>query len=139
MAAPFLSTFTLFAEVIITAIILYVFYSGYKFNKFPKYLALFTLIYEFLFDMGYMVSRILTHNTATSHDSGLEITLAAFHGTFSLIMFVLLVIFLVIAWKNYSKGINYFRKHRKITLTFLILWLIAVLSGFTFYAVEYIF
>jgi len=139
MAAPFLSTFTLCAELVITVIILYVFYSGYKKNKFPKYLALFALTYEVLFNINYMVSRILTHTqSSSSPDTLFEIVYLAFHGTFSLIMFILLVVFIILAWKNYGKKINYFKEHKKVTMTFLILWLVSVLSGFAFYIIEYL-
>lgn len=137
MAAPLQSTLTLFAEIIITIIVLYVFYSGYRKNKFPRYLAAFAIGYEIVFNISYMVSRMLTHNVAASRDTGIEIALAAFHGTLSLMMFILLIVFFVFAWKNYSKGTNYFKKRKKITVLFLIFWLVSVLSGILFYIVEY--
>ena len=137
MAAPFQSTFTLFAEIIITCIVLYIFYSGYYKNRFSKWLAGFALGYEIIFNISYMVSRMITHSMAVSHDTAFEIALAAFHGTLSLIMFILLIVFLIFAWKNYSKGVNYFKEHRKMTILFLIFWLVSVLSGILFYLIEY--
>ena len=136
MAAPFLSTFTLFTELLITFIVLYIFYSGYKYNKFPFKLALFALIYEVSFNISYMVYRSFAHQEETLH-SAFYIGLAVFHGVFSLIMFIALIIFLVLAWINYKKKINFFKKYKFISFLFIILWLIAVFSGILFYFVAY--
>ena len=91
MTPPFLSTFTLFTEIIITAAILYVFYRGYKYNKFPFKVAFIALAYEILFNVSYMSFRALTHDDSnlTVPHSPLHTGLAIFHGTFSLIMFML--------------------------------------------------
>lgn len=134
--APIHSTITLFTEIIISVLVFYIFYSGYTRKKFPYGLALFVILYETLFNISYMVSRAA--NSGNSISSGFEIGLAIFHGTLSLIMFITLIVFLVLAWKNYKKGINYFKKHRKLTATFIVLWSLSVLSGILFYFFEYI-
>lgn len=136
MVAPFQSTFTLFAELVITGIVLYIFYAAYTRKRFPRGLVVFALAYEIVFNISYMVSRMITH-AASSHDTPFEIGLAAFHGTLSLVMFISLIAFLVVAWRNYARGINYFREHTKLTIVFLIFWLVSVLSGVLFYLVEY--
>jgi putative flippase GtrA len=135
---PWFSTFTLFTEAIVTVTILYVIYSGYAKNKFPVRVAAAALSYEILFNISYMASRLLTHEDSTQYpDSPFHIALAIFHGTFSLMMFVLLLVFMFFAWKGYGSGKNSFRIHRKLTVIFLISWLIAVCSGFLFYYEAY--
>ena len=135
---PWFSTFTLLTETIVTASILYIFYSAYFKNEFKFRLVSLTIGYEVLFNISYMAYRALTHiDSAARPDSAFHIALAAFHGIFSLLMFVLLLVFMLLAWRNYKQGINYFREHRKIVLVFLISWLIAVLSGYVFYYEAY--
>lgn len=136
MVIPFLSTFTLFTELLITSIVLYIFYSGYKYNKFPFKLALFALVYEVSFNINYRVFRAVTHQDETPH-SAFRIGLAIFHSSFSLIMFILLIVFLILAWINYKKGINFFKKYKALSFLFIILWLVAVFSGILFYFVAY--
>ena len=136
MAAPLFSTITLLTEIVVTASVLYAFYSGYVRNRFPYALVALTLAYETLFNVSYMTLRVATH-VEDGRDRPFEIALAAFHGTFSLLMFVGLIVFMAAAWRNYRKGVNYFRAHAKLTRTFIALWLVAIASGFAFYAVEY--
>ena len=135
---PWFSTFTLVTEAFVTASVLYILYSGYYKGKFPAKLTAATLLYETLFNISYMSYRAVSHVDSTAHpDSSFHIAIAIFHGTFSLLMFILLVIFMYFAWKNYKVGINFFQKFKKLTITFLIAWLIAVFSGFFFYYEAY--
>lgn len=135
--APLYSTFTLSTEIVITCIILYIFYSGYKKNKFPVKTTFFALTYETLFNVSYMATR------ATQHKQVLNkldpyIWLGALHGITSLAMFILLIVFMIIAWRKYKKGINFFKEHRIITFTFIFFWLLAIISGISFYFFEYL-
>ena len=135
---PWFSTFTLVTETLVTASLLYILYSGYYKNKFLTALTAVTLGYEVLFNISYMSYRALTHEDSTAHpDSTLHIILAAFHGTFSLLMVILLLVFMYFAWKNYKTGINFFAMRKKLTTTFLIAWLVAVISGYVFYYEAY--
>jgi heme A synthase len=135
---PWFSTFTLFTEIIVTSAILYVIYTGYVKNEFPGHVAAAALSYEILFNISYMASRLFTHEDSTQYpDSPFHVALAIFHGTFSLIMFVLLLVFMFFAWRGYRSGKNYFRIHKKLMVVFLISWMIAVLSGFLFYYEAY--
>ncbi|PIP60246.1 hypothetical protein COX00_04275 [Candidatus Uhrbacteria bacterium CG22_combo_CG10-13_8_21_14_all_47_17] len=136
MNAPLFSTFTLFTEILVTLAVLYAFYSGYARNRFPSLLVGITLLYETLFNISYMVFRSATHGSIAD-DTAFEIGLAAFHGILSLVMFVGLFVFMIVAWRHYRKGINYFRAHRALTGTFIVLWLLVVLSGLLFYVITY--
>lgn len=135
MHIPLYSTVTLLAEIGISAIIFYTFYRSYKFNKFPTKLAAFALLYEIIFNISYMATRLPNHTE--KKEIPWHVGLAIFHGTLSLIMFVALIVFFLLAWMNYRKGINYFKTHKYSTSIFLFLWTTSVLSGILFYFVEY--
>lgn len=135
MHAPLYSALTLGAEIVVSSIIFYSLYQGYKHNKFPTALAAFAIIYEILFNISYMVSRVPNH--IEKIEPPFHIALAIFHGTISLVMFLSLIIFFIFAWKNYRRGINFFSKHKVLTMTFLFFWSASVLSGILFYFVEY--
>jgi len=140
MEAPLFSTFTLFTELIVTAAIFYVFYRSYKYNSFPVKIAVFALGYEIAFNISYMTYRFFDHGLAeptTTEHGPFYIALAIFHGSFSLIMFIALIVFLLVAMKRYKQGINYFKKRKVLTGTFLGAWSMAVLSGVAFYFVAY--
>lgn len=135
---PWFSTFTLFTEAVVTVAVLNVIYSAYKSGNFKYRLAGAALLYETFFNISYMAYRALNHRDSQAHpDSNFHIGLAIFHGTFSLLMFLLLLIFMFYAWKGYRQNVNFFEKYKKLTLIFVIAWMIAVISGFTFYYEAY--
>jgi len=137
MTAPLFSTVTLATEIVVTTSVLYTFWSAYTRGRFPYVLTGITLAYEILFNVSYMVLRTATHGPITQ-DAPAEIALAAFHGIFSLLMLVGLVVYMTLAWRAYRKGVNYFRVHRRFTAVFIAMWLVAIASGFAFYALEYL-
>lgn len=136
--APFYSTFALFAEFVISAIIYYTIYLGYKKNIFHVKLVTFTLLYEIIFNISYMISRVSPDTKAGKVESSALISLAITHGILSLIMFIALIVFFVVAWKRYRQNVNYFKVHKNLTITFLIFWTLAVLSGALFYFMQYV-
>lgn len=136
MHAPLTSTITLIAELFISAIIYYTFYLGYKHNKFPIKLAAFALLYEIIFNISYMASRVGAQ-TESKFLPPAVILFAAVHGILSLLMFILLVIYFILAWKNYKKDTNYFKTHKVITILFFIFWTFSIASGIIFYFLDY--
>lgn len=135
---PWFSTFTLFTELLVTVSVLYIFYSGYKHGRLPYPLVAVTLAYEILFNISYMASRALGGKDSSKLAGKWQIGLAIFHGTFSLLMFLALLVFMGIAWIKYKKGINFFQLHKTFTKIFIVLWLMAVVSGFGFYYLAYL-
>lgn len=137
MHGPLFSTITLFTELLVTSVVYYTIYKGYKHNKFPSKLAFGALLYETFFNISYMATRVPAHAKAAKNEAGFVVLLAIIHGTLSLIMFVALVVFFIIAWRKYKKEINYFSQHKKLTFTFLFFWTFSILSGVLFYLIEY--
>lgn len=139
MTAPLYSTITLFAEIIVSSIIYYTIYQGYNRNKFPARLAGLALFYEIIFNITYMVSRTNVHIKEVKLEPPFVIGVAITHGVLSLIMFLSLIVFFIIAWKKYRSGINYFKIKKALTFAFLAFWSFSVVSGILFYLVEYVF
>lgn len=137
MHGPLLSTITLFTELIVSSAVYYTIFKGYKHNKFPTKIAFAALLYETVFNITYMFSRVPSHAKAAHATPLFLIILAVVHGVLSLIMFVALVLFFILAWKNYKKEKNYFLEHKKITFTFLFFWTFSIVSGILFYILEY--
>lgn len=132
---PWFSTFTVFTETIVTVGILYVFYQAYKYNRFRYALVATVLGYELLFNISYMAYRATVRTQETVEAN---VGLAIFHGTFSLLMFILLVVFMSVAWQKYKQGVNFFAVHKILTTIFLISWLVAIFSGYAFYYQDYL-
>lgn len=137
MNVPVISTITLFTELLVTVSILYIFISGYKHNKFHPKLLVVTLLYEIFININYMAHRVTDVKGNKLLPLWYEV-FGAFHGIFSLIMFITLVIFFMLAWFNFHKGINYFKKHTLFSKIFVTGWLISIISGIIFYVISYL-
>lgn len=135
MTVPFFSIFALVAEFCVTGIIFYVIWTAISNVRFNRKLAFGVLAYELVFNISYMVMKSLGDggNTSETVKSGTDIALAIFHGTFSLVMFISLVIFFVVASRHYAKGENFFVHHHRLTSVFLYAWGISVFSGALFF------
>lgn len=139
MIPPLLSTFTLATEILVTTAVLYVFYRGYRYNQFPKKVALFAISYETIFNITYMAHRAATHeleHPEATH-SPLHTGLAIFHGTLSLIMFLSLIIFFSTAYRRYKTGTNFFSLHPYLSGVFLFWWFLSIGSGVALYYIAY--
>lgn len=136
MNPPLISTVTLLTELLVTVSVLYIFISGYKYNKFHQKLLFATLLYEILININYMAHRVSDVKSNKLLPAWYK-AFGAFHGIFSLIMFITLVIFFSLAWFNFRKDVNYFRKHKLFSGLFVAGWMISIISGIIFYFVSY--
>jgi hypothetical protein len=128
MHIPILSTLTLCAEILITASIYFIIWKAYRTGVFLRWFAFGVLAYEVLFNISYMFSRELGERNAGALNP-YETALAIFHGTFSLLMFVTLIIFFLTAARAYKHGRNYFSQHRRLMIVFVCAWGFSILSG----------
>lgn len=135
MTAPFFSIFALTAEFCVTAVVFYVIWKAVAEVRFNRKLAFGVLAYEVIFNISYMVMRSIEHANEKG-DAGEKpgmVTLAIFHGIFSLVMFVALVVFFVVASRHYARGENFFVHHHRLTSVFLYAWSVSVFSGALFF------
>lgn len=140
MPIPFWSVFTLVAELIVTAIVYFVIWDAYTRGTFRRALAFGVLAYELIFNITYMTSRLLsgTHDGTAQIMTPYETGLAIFHGTFSLLMFIALIAFFLVAARRYARGEQFFREHRGLTITFSVAWGVSILSGVLFFISLYL-
>jgi len=120
--------------------VFYVIWTAIANVRFNRKLGFGVLAYEVIFNISYMVMRSLEHvseKPSVVEKPG-ETALAIFHGTFSLVMFIALVIFFIVADKHYAKGENFFVHHHRLTSVFLYSWSVSVLSGALFFARLYL-
>lgn len=132
MNPPLFSTITLVMELFVITLIFWIVYRGYAKNRFIPNLALFAVVYEILFNVGYMLYRTLAHPAQYALTPFLK-TLAASHGILSLVMMHALMLFFFKAARGYRQGVNYFAAWPKMTLLFLALWCLSLLSGLLLY------
>jgi len=132
---PLFSTLTLVTELFVTAGIFFVFAKAYRTAMFAGGVALAALTYEVLVNVSYMVYRTVTHGAGEiAHEHApIHIVIGATHGILSLVMLIALIVFLLVAWRHYRRGQNYFRQHRILTWMFLVLWTISIVSGIALY------
>jgi hypothetical protein len=134
---PLFSTITLITEIGVTLAILTVFYKSTKTGVFPKKLAFLTLAYEIIFNISYMTYSSIAREAHEKSVFTWKTGLAIFHGTLSLVMFVSLIVFFIVAYKAYKKGENYFQVHKLLTRFFLFFWFTSIISGTVLYFAEY--
>jgi len=140
MFAPLLSIATLAAELIVTSLVYFIIVDAYRRGTFRTWLAVGVLAYEVLFNISYMLSRLVAGTDAghaeitTPYETGLAI----FHGTFSLVMFLALVAFFIAAARGYARGANFFRDHARLTVAFSVAWAVSILSGILFFVALYL-
>lgn len=140
MDIPIWSIVTLCTELVVSTLVYFIIYQGYARGRFHRALAFLVLAYELLFNISYMASRLIagTDAGAAQITTPYETALAIFHGTFSLLMFVTLVVFFLFAASRYKRGENFFRTHPKLTATFCTAWAVSVLSGVVFFIALYL-
>ena len=98
------------------------------------------LVYEILFNITYMLSRVLRHLPEHPHEhhEPLVLVVAIFHGIFSPIMFAALLAFFIRAAVVYGRGDNFFKNHPILTAIFIGAWTLSIFSGVLFFFLLYI-
>jgi hypothetical protein len=137
MHIPLWSVVTLCTELIVTISVYFIIWKAYRTGVFLRLFAFTVLVYEVLFNISYMLGREIGGQSTIVY-SPYTTALAIFHGTFSLVMFLALVVFFLAAARAYKRGENYFLTHRRLTLTFVVAWGVSILSGITFFVSLYL-
>ncbi len=135
---PFWSIVTLCTELVVTASVYFIVWKAYRTGIFLRLFAFVVLGYELLFNVSYMLSREAAGQASVVYKP-YETALAIFHGIFSLVMFIALVTFFLVAARAYKRGENYFLLHKRLTMTFIIAWSVSILSGIALFVSLYIF
>lgn len=132
---PF-SHFSAASELFVTAGVFYFFYQAVRHDRFRWGFIAILLAFETLVNITYMSSRIV-QSGPTSDRPAWATWLLAGHGTLSLLMFLGLIAFVMLAFRHARvEKENYFRERMAPTWVFLALWTVSVLSGEALYVLQ---
>lgn len=138
MAAPAFSVFSAVSELFVTAGVLVVIRRNATRRDFPLVLFLGVALFEALVNVLYMANR------ASQAASGVHVVSpalrAAFaaHGMLSLLAYLVFVVLGVLAWQEQRAGRYFFAERPGLTWTFVIVWLVSVISGEIIFAARYL-
>lgn len=140
MNAPAFSTFSAVAELFVTAGVFYIVLHNRAQKGFAWALATALIVFEFSVNMMYMIFRMreVSGGDEAAHTVGSQMALfMAGHGMLSLLVFMLLVVYSYLAFVAWRRGRYYFHERPGITWSFLGLWTLSVVSGWSLYFINY--
>lgn len=137
-AIPAYSVFSASSELLVTAAVFYVLWRAYARDDFRKGLLVVVLSFEALVNISYMAYRIVSPATPAEDMPGWLTATAALHGILSLAMFLALLFFAAMAWRDDARGENFFREHKGTTWGFVGLWTLSIVSGEFLFVATYL-
>lgn len=127
MSAEFAKAFFIIGTLVVTGITGY----GYFKNKFCPKITLLTVLVLITYMTSFLLYRYMTgHIGEEAVTEPYYVLLASVHGTISLIAVAQACIMFTAARSAFARGENYFLAHKKLSLLLVILWPLALLSGF---------
>jgi hypothetical protein len=138
MSVPAFSVFSAVSELFVTAGVLYVVWANWNRRLFRGLLFLGLALFEALVNVLYMANRAASASTGSVPIStGMKIFFAA-HGMLSLLAYVAFVILGALAFQEQKAGRWFFREHRVLTATFLVIWMVSITSGEAIFILRYL-
>lgn len=136
---PLFSTFSAVTELLVTGAVVWFFYQALKKGQYRWGIITAALVYETLFNITYMVSRLTAHTSSAEVERpDWYIGFVAFHGTLSLVMFLGLIALVVWAYERRKQGMaDPLGTHRGLSWTFLALWFVSILTGELIYIMQW--
>jgi hypothetical protein len=125
------STFSAIAEIFVTIGVLTVIIQNAKGRAFNGRLALGLILFEFLVNMLYMISR-MDHHSSIDYPTWFKV-LAAVHGSLSLLVFIAFAVYAAVAYSDSKKGRFFFKEHPIQKNIFIFFWMVSVISGEVMY------
>ena len=138
MSIPAFSLFSAISELFVTAGVLYVVWRNWRRQPFPGPLFLGVVLFEAFVNVLYMANR--ASQAASGADpisQGMKL-FYALHGTLSLLAFVVFVILGVFAYQDQKMNRWFFRDHPAITWSFLLVWMVSIVSGEAIFVMRYL-
>ena len=127
MSAEFAKAFFIIGTIMVMGITGY----GYFKNKFCPKITLVTVLVFITYMTSFLMYRYTTgHMSEDVMTEPYYILIASMHGTISLVAVAQACIMFTAARSAFARGENYFVAHKKLSLMLVILWPLALLSGF---------
>lgn len=137
MSVAAFSHFSAASELLVTAGVFYFFWRALRHNDFRWTLVWTVIAFETLFNITYMAGRFAAHEPVAGKTPSWATALFIAHGTLSLVMFVGLVAFVLVAFRHERVDrTNLFRARLATTWTFLTLWTLSVATGEALYVLQ---
>ncbi len=138
MHIPPFSIFSAISELLVTAGVLYVILRNRSARRFSFPIFLTVVLFEGLVNVLYMSQRASQASSgAAPMAPGLRLFFAL-HGVVSLLAFIVFVILGVFAHQDQKRGVYFFRDRPGVTWTFLVVWIVSIVSGEAIFAVRYL-
>ena len=133
---PLFSTFSAATELVVTAAVFWFFFQAMRRASYRWGVITVAIVYETIFNITYMVSRLVTHEEGVTHEHAAWVTwFVGVHGALSLLMFVGLIGYVAWAYRRVRAGDPHpITSHPRLAWTFLVLWTLSILSGEAIYA-----
>jgi uncharacterized membrane protein YozB (DUF420 family) len=138
MHIPAFSIFSALSELVVTAGVLYIIRRNWTGRTFALWVFLAVALFEALVNVMYMAHRSAQVATAAEPiPPGLRLFFAL-HGMLSLLAYLVFVILGVLAYQEQRSGRFWFRDRPAVTWTFVVVWLVSVISGEVIFTVRYL-
>ncbi len=135
---PPFSLFSAISELLVTAGVLYVIRRNWTRRHFPLSLFLTVALFEALVNVMYMATRSAqAASGAQPLAPGMRLFFAA-HGMLSLLAYLVFVILGVFAYQDQQQGRYFFRDRPAMTWSFIVAWLVSVISGEVLFVLRYL-
>lgn len=134
---PAFSIFAALAELVVTAIVFYCIISHGRRKPFRFKLLGLAILFEALVNVSYMVTRFIGPGSPVHLSSQMKLFATA-HGTFSMLIFIVLIILFFLASSSAKLEQNFFQDHKLLTCVFLVLWGVSVASDEMMFALVYL-
>lgn len=138
MDIPAFSIFSALSEVVVTVIVLYAILGNMRGGALRWKLLGAVLAFELCVNVVYMAIRAAHADSDSSIAGAMKLFLAA-HGILSLLMFAGLIVLYLLAVVDEKMGRpTWFRRHAAMSWTFLVFWMVSVLSGEAIFVWRYL-
>lgn len=138
MGIPAFSLFSAISELFVTAGVLWILRRNWTRRRFALSVFLGVALFEALVNVLYMANRASQAATgAHPLPTAMKIGFAA-HGILSLLAYLVFVLLGVFAWQDQKENRFFFRERPGLTWTFLVVWLVSIVSGEAIFVLRYL-
>ncbi len=141
MSIPAFSLFSAISELLVTAGVLFVVRRNWTRRHFPFAIFLSVALFEGLVNVMYMAGRAseasAAHAASAALPVGMKIGFAA-HGLLSLFAYLVFVVLGTLAHQAQEQGRWFFRERPALTWSFLVVWMVSIVSGEVIFALRYL-
>lgn len=141
MHIPAFSVFSAVSELFVTAGVLFVVWRNWTRRRFPFAVFLAVALFEGLVNVMYMAGRASEASAAHAAAPALPVAMRigfAVHGLLSLLAYLVFVVLGTLAHQEQERGRWFFRERPALTWSFLVAWMVSIVSGEVIFVLRYL-